>query len=201
MPNKNTSYLRGLLLEILQSEKLVTADELITLAMQRCNCEKAEAIKALAELEKEEKIEFENQKRHASGFSYIFSTTALWYWLALTMAIIAIVFVFTIPDDAYPVVYLRQVFGLFFIIFLPGYVFLKTLYPTKAPIFPSKEYMDNAERMVLSIVMSMVFVALTGLVLNYTPWGIGLISVTLGLFAFTVVAATFAIIREAFHFF
>ncbi len=44
--------------------------------------------------------------------------------------------------------------------------------------------------------MSIALVPITGLILNYTPWGIRTTPVTLSLLALTTVFATAAIIRE-----
>ena len=44
--------------------------------------------------------------------------------------------------------------------------------------------------------MSLVFVPIVGLFLNYTPWGIDLVPMTVTLFAFSMVFATAGLIRE-----
>jgi uncharacterized membrane protein len=70
--------------------------------------------------------------------------------------------VFTVPEDAYPIVYLRYILGSIFILWLPGYTFIKAL-------FPEKE-LDSIERIALSIGMSIALVPIIGLLLNYTPF-------------------------------
>ena len=96
--------------------------------------------------------------------------------------------VFTVPEDAYPIVYARYLLGSIFVLALPGYSFIKALFPTKE--------LDNIERVALSIGMSLALVPITGLLLNYTPWGIRVTPVTLSLLALTVAFATAAVIRE-----
>ena len=44
--------------------------------------------------------------------------------------------------------------------------------------------------------MSMALVALIGLVLNFTPWGIRIITIIVSLLAFSLVFATVAVVRE-----
>jgi len=56
--------------------------------------------------------------------------------------------------------------------------------------------LDNIERTALSTGMSLALVPITGLLLNYTPWGIRLTPVTISLLALTITFATAAIIRE-----
>ncbi len=53
--------------------------------------------------------------------------------------------------------------------------------------------MDTIERIALCLGMSIVLIPIVGLILNYTPWGIRLIPVTLSLLVLTVIFATVAI--------
>jgi uncharacterized membrane protein len=81
-------------------------------------------------------------------------------------------------------------------LWLPGYTFIKALFPTSVPIKTSSENIDTIERVALSLGMSLALTPIVGLILNYTPWGIRLTPVTLSLLALTVVFATAAILRE-----
>ncbi len=81
-------------------------------------------------------------------------------------------------------------------LFLPGYAFIKVLFPSTLPIKTSTETLDNIERIALSIGMSLALVPIVGLILNYTPWGIRLAPLTLSLLMLTVASATAGIIRE-----
>ena len=96
--------------------------------------------------------------------------------------------VFTIPENAFPLVYARYILGSIFVLWLPGYALIKAL-------FPEKE-LENIERIALSIGMSIALVPIIGLLLNYTPWGIRLTPITISLLALTLTFATAAIIRE-----
>ena len=120
--------------------------------------------------------------------SYLLSTQAHWYWTIIVLAAATTTLVFTIPENAYPIIYARHVLGSVFVLWLPGYTFIKAL-------FPAKE-LDNIERAALSIGMSLALVPITGLLLNYTPWGIRVTPVTISLLALTITFATEAIIRE-----
>jgi uncharacterized membrane protein len=93
-------------------------------------------------------------------------------------------------------VYVRHVLGTIFVLWLPGYTFIKALFPTKVPIQTSSEDLDKIERIALSIGLSLALVPIVGLLLNYTPWGIRLTPIVLSLFALTIIFATAAIIRE-----
>jgi len=101
---------------------------------------------------------------------------------------ITAVSVFTIPEIGSPLVYVRYTLGFLFVFLLPGYSIIKALFPTRE--------LDTIIRIVISVTMSMTLVVLTGIILNYTDWGIITISVTLSLLALTLVFATVGIIRE-----
>jgi uncharacterized membrane protein len=73
-------------------------------------------------------------------------------------------------------------------IFLPGYSLIKTLYPTRE--------IDEIERIGLSIGSSIAMVPLVGFLLNFTPWGIRLEPLTLGILLLTVILSTMGLLRE-----
>jgi len=77
----------------------------------------------------------------------------------IILAIATTTLVFTIPENAYSIVYARYVLGYVFVLLLPGYALTKALFPTKE--------FDNIERTALSIGMSLALVIITGLLLNY----------------------------------
>src|SRR3989304_2036405 len=74
---------------------------------------------------------------------------------------------------------LRIVFGLPFVLFLPGYALI-------AALFPRKDDLDGIERIALSFGLSIAVVPLIGLALNYTPFGIRLVPIAIALSVFTV---------------
>jgi uncharacterized membrane protein len=80
---------------------------------------------------------------------------------------------------------MRILFGLPFLLFIPGYSLVSALWVKKAEL-------GGLERASLSLGLSIVVVPLAGLGLNYTPWGITLTSVVITLycliFLFVVVA-------------
>lgn len=94
------------------------------------------------------------------------------------------------------IAYVRNVLGVIFVLFLPGYAFIKAFFPTKLPIKTSSESLDTIERVALSIGMSIALTPIVGLILYYTPLGIGLTPITLSLLALTTVFATAAVARE-----
>jgi uncharacterized membrane protein len=71
--------------------------------------------------------------------------------------------------------FFRNVLGLIFALFLPGYVIVSAL-------FPKAEDIGTIERIALSFGLSIAVVPLIGLLLNYTPWGIRLLPILISLF-------------------
>ena len=127
---------------------------------------------------------------------HVFSEKAVWYWTTIAVAIATVIAVFVIPENAYPIGYIRYVLGSIFVLWLPGYTFIKALFPTKVPIKTSSESLDTIERVALSSGMSLALVPIVGLLLNYTPWGIRLTPIVLSLLSLTTIFATVAVIRE-----
>jgi hypothetical protein len=167
---------------------------------------KQEILYRIMQLQQEEKIRLKPpQTPTLEKFrSYLGSHHALWYWVTMTLIIATAIVVFTVPEDAFPLVYVRYVLGTVFILWLPGYAFIKALFPQTLPfaralahsLRTTERNLDTIERVALSLGMSIALVPIIGLLLNYTPWGIRLTPIVLSLTAFTIIFATAAIVRE-----
>jgi uncharacterized membrane protein len=98
----------------------------------------------------------------------------------------------------------RVVFGLPFVLFVPGYVLVAALYPAADPGSgtddrwrePADRHVAPVERTALSFGSSLVVVSLVGLVLNYTPFGIRLVPVLLSLAALVLGLTAVAVRRR-----
>jgi len=178
------------IIDLVKTTNPETVEQLINQIQLEYPTSKQEIMNHIINLQNQGKLVFKNP--HASiPFTlknYILSTQAQWYWLIIALSVITTILVFTVPETAYPIVYARYILGSIFVLFLPGYSLIKALFPTKE--------IDNIERTALSIGISLALVPITGLLLNYTPWGIRLAPVTLSLLALTITFATAALIRE-----
>lgn len=85
---------------------------------------------------------------------------------------------------------IRVVVGFPMVFFIPGYSLVSML-------FPSDEELDILERIALSMGLSICIVALTGVLLNYTPWGIKLGPVLFTLSTFTLVLVALSALRRS----
>lgn len=174
----------------MKSRSPSTVEELITLIQIRHPLTEEEIVKHIVHLESQGKLVLKNERPlfpHTLS-SYLRSTQAYWYWATIILTVVTTTLISTIPENAYPIVYARYVVGSIFVLFLPGYAFTKAIFPAQS--------INNIERTMLSVVMSLSLVPITGLLLNYTPWGIRTIPITLSLLSLTMVFATVAILRE-----
>jgi hypothetical protein len=195
---QNQNSIDQQLLQLVKQENPESVKQLIELAKQRLPISDEEARKRIVELVNQGKItQGEQPKTSLPTLStYLRSSKTYWFWTTIVLSVATVMAVFTIPEDAYPAVYVRYVLGGIFVLWLPGYTFIKALYPTAVSIKTSSENLDAIERVALSVGMSLALVPIIGLLLNYTPWGITLTPITLSLLAVTLVFATTAIIRE-----
>lgn len=97
--------------------------------------------------------------------------------VAVALALVLIALVAFLPDSL-----ARQILGLVFVLFLPGYV-------ATAALFPENEQIDGIERVALSFGLSIAIVPLIGLALNFTPYGIRLDPILASVSAFIIIAA------------
>ena len=106
--------------------------------------------------------------------------------LAILLTLSCIPFVLIPPPNGTPV---RVVLGLVLVLFLPGYSLI-------AALFPGRDDLGGAGWIALSFGLSIAVVPLLGLALNYTPFGIRLVPVLVGLSVFAVLVAGIAGVRR-----
>jgi hypothetical protein len=193
-----TNQIREFIVEIVNTKKPETSNAIVKLVQQKYPMPVEEKKAIPMQLEEENKIHFTKKTSQSPSklSAYVFSHNSIWFWTTAAIAITTAVAVFLIPENDYPLTYLRQVMGTIFVLLLPGFAFLKTLYPAKVPIETLSENLVTVERIALNIGLSIALVAIDGLILNYTPWGIRLAPITLSLFVLTLVFAVAGIFRE-----
>jgi len=178
------------IIRIVKEGKPENVKQLIKLTQEKFSLSEQEILNRILYLQEKEKIKLKpHQNPTPEKFAdYLRSNQAYWYWITIILTLTTALLVFTIPENAFPLVYARYILGSIFVLWLPGYSFIKALFP--------KKELDNIERVALSMGMSLALVPIIGLMLNYTPWGIRLTPITLSLLAVTVTCATTAILRE-----
>jgi len=97
--------------------------------------------------------------------------------VCIALALVLVALVFLVPDSL-----ARQILGLIFVLFLPGYA-------ATAALFPENDQIDGIERVALSFGLSIAIVPLIGLALNFTPFGIRLDPILASVSAFIISAS------------
>jgi hypothetical protein len=186
------------ILQMTKQEKPKSVNQLIGLLEERLHFTEDQALNKILELQEKGKIKFETNPTEAPSnlSSYMRTNQAFWYWITIALAALTLFVVLLIPEDLAPWSLIRNILGAVFVLWLPGYAFIKTLFPVQVPIKLATENLDTIERIVLSLGMSIALVPFVGLVLNFTPWGVRLTPIVLSLFILTLVFATVAVIRE-----
>ncbi len=103
--------------------------------------------------------------------------------LNLLVVVLAVVIIL-LPSNI-----LRIILGFPFVLFFPGYALMAALYIRKVG-------MGGIERIALSFGLSIAMVALIGLILNYTPWGIRLESMLYSTAFFILIMSVIAWFRR-----
>lgn len=112
--------------------------------------------------------------------------------VALDLLIILLITFLTIISIYVPIISetpLREISGLLFVLFIPGYVLTSAL-------FPRKKDLENIERIALSFGLSLAISPLIGLALNYTPFGIKLTPIVVALTGFTLIMLIIAYMQR-----
>jgi len=98
-------------------------------------------------------------------------------FLCAGLALLLVALISFFPDSL-----ARQILGLVFVLFLPGYA-------ATAALFPENDQIDGIERTALSFGLSIAIVPLIGLALNFTPWGIRLDPIMASVSGFILLAS------------
>ena len=111
--------------------------------------------------------------------------------IILIWSIVTVIFVFILPDGNL----VRIIFGIPILIFVPGYALVSALWP-KNRRNQLTDLDDNFERVALSFGLSIVLVALVGLVLALTPAGINLATTLFTIFSLIIILSIVAYYRR-----
>jgi uncharacterized membrane protein len=126
----------------------------------------------------------------AGIWQYLRSMLALDLWLTLLLLVLGLATTLLIPVEMYPVVVLRWIFGGLLLVFVPGFAFIRAL-------FPFERFIDRWERLALSCGLSIALAVLVAFGLNFTPWGITLVPTAAVLAGITIVCILLATGRRA----
>lgn len=186
------------IIHLIKEKKPRSVKELVSLAKGQLNITEQELYKILVEIQNKNIIKLERNTlpKLTNLSTYLKSKQALRYWLTTAITIFSAIVVFIIPDNFYPLAYIRAVLSLILILWLPGYTFLNVLFPYNFATKNSTNPLQLVERVSLSIGLSIVIVSLIVLLLNFTSFGINLTPIVLSLMLFILIFVTVGVIRE-----
>jgi hypothetical protein len=118
-------------------------------------------------------------------FASLYST---WFWLVFTVLVLMSLTIYILPQVP-PFTWIRVGLGFLTSLYLPGYTFVEALYPQKPEL-------EDLERFALGVGLSLALTPLVGFVLNYTPWGIRLYSITVSITILTLLFGIIGIYRK-----
>jgi len=180
------------ILQTAMEKKPENVEQLITLVQQEFHYSDKEILRRILTLQNEGKIALKKEPVATTKLStYLVSSKALWYWATLVFTAVTTAVVLTVPENVYPLVYIRIVLGTFFVLLMPGYTFVQALFPARKS--------DVVERIGLSIGMSIALVSLDAFILNFTPWEITLTSIVWTIALLIIIFATGAFLNGLSH--
>jgi hypothetical protein len=146
-----------------------------------------DASKSVYILWKKGLLDLAEPKPPSTVIGYARNPDNIWLWGVIALVAVTLPLVFLANDP--PLIYARYVLGALFVLYLPGSMLIQALYSKAGEL-------DGIERLALSIGLSLAVVPLTGLILNFTPWGIRLVPVTISLALITLALAVVALYRK-----
>jgi len=186
------------IIQVIKQKEPQTVKQLAGFVTERVSVGEREIVESILKLQSQGKITLEKPLKATPQnlISYLKTGKASWYWITVTLAATTTFVVFTVPENSFPLAYIRYLLGTIFVLWLPGYSLIKALFPVDGSNKKSSGHLDSIERVAISIGLSLALVPIVGLLLNYTPLGIRLTPIVLSLFALTAIFATVAIVRE-----
>jgi len=162
--------------EIIISESPETVDSLVSRIKTKSNYPEDVILSEIIQLYDAKQINLIPPLSEKAGSmqKYITSSFSYWFWLNLFISLITMFSVFLLSESFSMFIFIRYLFGSVFVVFLPGYSFIKLIIP--------KNTISTVWRLILSIGSSLVLVPMVGLLINYSTLKIDVNSVTMGLF-------------------
>ena len=189
MNDNKKQEIKNKILLLSKNSKTKSIRELMNLIQSKYEIKKDEFLNLIIELENENKITLNkyNNDLKINRYEYLKSNNATWFWLTMFYIISMLVIIY-ITYNNYIYSNLRIILIVIYIIYIPGYSLTRLLFPMKK--------INLVERIMLSMGCSLILTTILGLLLNYTFWGINIISITITHTIFTILLCILAIYRE-----
>lgn len=168
-------------------KKPETIKTLVNLVHEKNNLPRETILDQIILLKQAKKINLNTVSGSAESSDSMLGKTK-WYWFTIAVSCVSILLVLEVPENVYPLVYGRYLFGSFFVLLLPGYSLIRALYVGKE--------IDNIERFGLSIALSIGLVGIVSFFFNFSPWKITFFPVVLCLSILVILFATVGFVKQ-----
>jgi len=183
------TLLESVILDVLETEQPENVEQLVHLVQNQVDANLDEIKAEIKKLHKKGLVSLEEPTHVKLNFRQFFSGKEnYWFWIIVAVSLLSFVSIIYIPENQFPLSYIRYVLAFILVAFLPGYCLTKTL-------FPKQTTLDQIERITFSIGLSFALTTLMGLFLSFSSLGLTL-STTLPTLTFIVVVlAVLALLR------
>ncbi|MHA1334048.1 MAG: DUF1616 domain-containing protein [Candidatus Odinarchaeia archaeon] len=187
----NIDSIKTLILDLLDENEFSNVKELADTLKEKYFIPTEVAIEVIESLEEEGKISLDEPRKTKTSFEslkdkltafYGFNKFNIDFWAPFALCIGGLLAALLIPESVFPVNIVRWILGGLMVLGLPGYSLTFVVFPEKK--------LDEVELIALSLGLSLAVSPLIGVILNFTPWGITLTTVTLCLSSFTLITLT-----------
>jgi hypothetical protein len=183
------------LLNSIEKQNPENLDKLIQKTRDWTKLSEDEIIDLLVELEAEKEIKLVKSSFIQKGWRFSLSSETFWYWVIIFLCSITIGFVFFVPDDIGSLLYVQYLVGIPFVLYLPGYALMNTVFPNGVLKTTGQTSLGLIERVVMNFSFSLALTAILSFILTYTPWGLTSSTLVLSMSAFTITLSTYNVVR------
>ena len=189
--------LTQVIVQLLRDGKPQSVEQLIEMTKTETSVSEQKIIEQVLQLQSQGKITLKELTSPVPQNLSIYLKTrkSYWYWATVIFTTTTMLAVLTISEGTNLLAYMRSALAVAFVCWFPGYSLVRVLFPKLSEKSESRT-LSSAERCAMSLGLSLVLVAIVGMLLNYTPWGIRLAPITLSVFSITAIFATAAIMKE-----
>jgi hypothetical protein len=193
---RDNAEITSAIIRLIRDKEPETMQQLVELIKGRFSIPESKILDIIHQLQEQGKIILKNKSPVLPDQlrGYLTTKKVHWYFGILIFIVMTTILVFVIPENYFPLVYLRYLLGAILVLFLPGYSFLKAVFPKTMTM--NESTLGLIEIISLSIGVSIAFVPLIGIFLIFTELGINLPAIVSSLLFFEVLFSTVALIRD-----
>ena len=143
MKDQRNSTIFQKIAKIIKEKTPQSIEELIAFSKEELQIPEKEILEIILRMQSEGRISLKKQYTSPSSLvAYLKTEQSYWYWITIFTATVTAIVVFMIPEGFYPWAYISHFLGAIFVLWLPGYTFIKALFPAEPNGEKSKESLD-----------------------------------------------------------